>query len=272
MFCVVVVAAGLCPLLAPDDPRLPVGAPLLGPSLQHPLGTSDLGQDTLSRLLYGLRTSVGVAAAVTVISTALTWAVGLSAGFFRAAEGPLMALTDLLLAIPSLPLYLLVVTLIGPSTVHLVLVLALVSWPSFARVVRGVVLETRSAPYVEAAKSLGAPGLYILRVHILPATLDMLPSKLVLTVRFAVFAEATLAFLGLASSGSVSLGTMLSDAFDDPLLFARPVWPWLVLPPAAVLALLITATAWLSVGTRPSSISPGGTGRAAAGTRHRLRP
>lgn len=244
------LAAALAPVLSPFDPLLPVASPLLAPAAPHLLGTNDLGQDLLSRLLFGVRTSLIVAGAVAVISAVMSWAVGLTAGFFRAAEGPLMALSDLLLALPSLPLYLLVVTLIGPDTRHLVLVLALVSWPAFARIVRGIVIQTRSAPYVVAASSLGASGTYIVRHHILPSTLDVLPSKLVLTVRYAVFAEATLAFLGLADSSSVSLGTMLSEAFSDPLLFSRPVWVWLVLPPAAAIALLIIATAWLSTGLR----------------------
>lgn len=126
--------------------------------------------------------------------------------------------------------------------------LALLSWPAFARVVRGVVLQTRSAPYVEASRALGGSGPHIARRHLLPATLDLLPTKLVLTARFAVTAEATLAFLGLTSGGTVSWGQMLSWAFADPLLFARPVWPWLVLPPALAITVLILATVWAGGG------------------------
>ncbi len=76
----------------------------------------------------------------------------------------------------------------------------------------------------------------------------MLPTKLILTVRFAVFAEATLAFVGLADRSAVSWGGMLSEAFSDPLLFSRPVWPWLVLPPTLAIVSLILATTWLSSG------------------------
>ena len=184
--------------------------------------------------------------AVALLSTALSWSVGLVAGFVPRAEGPLVALADLLLALPSLPLYLLVVTLVGASRRTLVLTLALLSWPGFARVVRSIVRETRSAPYVEAARALGATGFHLLRRHLLPATLVVLPTKLILTVRFAVFAETTLAFLGLSDSTSVSWGTMINDAFRDPLLFARPVWAWLVLPPTIAIGLLILATTWLA--------------------------
>ena len=239
-----VVALG-APLLAPYDPALLTGPPLAPPAAAHLLGTNDIGQDLASQLLYGIRTSLLVAGSVTLLSTVLSWGVGLAAGFSRLAEGLLMPVTDLLLALPSLPLYMLAVTLVGPSLPHLVLTLALLSWPPFARLVRSIVLTVRAAPYVEAARGLGATRLHLARRHLLPATLDILPTKLILTVRFAVFAEATLAFLGLGDPSVISCGTMLSRAFDDPLLFSRPIWPWLVLPPALAIAGLVLSAAWL---------------------------
>ena len=246
IFAVFIAVAVTAPALAPHDPRLPVGRPLASPTREHPLGTNDLGQDVLSQTMHGARSSLVVAGAVTAVSTTLSWLVGLVAGFSRRAEWPLLAVTDLLLALPSLPLYLLVLTLAGASQRNLIATLALLSWPAFARVVRGVVIQTRSATYVEASRALGARDRHLALRHILPATLDVLPAKLVLTVRFAVFAEATLAFLGLGTADTVSWGTMLNWAFADPLLFARPVWAWLVLPPALCIAALILATVWVA--------------------------
>lgn len=234
------------PVLAPFDPRSPAGEPLMGGTPDHLLGTNDLGQDNLSRLLYGTRSTLFVAGAVTVLSACVSWSVGLIAGLFRRAEAPLLFLTDLVLVLPSLPLYLLSLTLVGPSTGNVVLLLALLSWPSFARVVHSVVRQTRALPYVDAARALGASERHILLRHLLPATLPVLPTKLVLTMRFAIFTEATLAFLGLASDERISWGMMLNWAFADPLLFARPVWPWLVLPPTVAIALLMLATTWSS--------------------------
>lgn len=261
---VVVVVAGLillgAPLLAPYDPLGLSGPPLAAPTAAHLLGTNDLGQDLLSQLLYGLRTSLLVAGSVTLISTVLSWIVGLAAGVSRRAESVLMPPVEILLALPGLPLYLLVITLVGPSLPHLVGALALLSWPAFARIVRSLVLAVRAAPYVTAARALGATRLHIARQHLLPATLDILPTKLILTVRFAVFTEATLAFLGLGDPSTISCGTMLSQAFNDPLLFSRPVWPWLVLPPAGVIVGLVLATVWLGrtlgAGARPESAGP----------------
>lgn len=243
-----VAAAVLAPQLRPLDPRLPVALPLQPGSAAYPLGTNDLGQDNLGLLLYGARSTLAVAASVAATSTALSWLVGLLAGFARRLEWPLMALTDLLLALPAIPLYLLVVTLVGPSQTHLILALALLSWPSFARIVRSLVIQSRAAPYVEAARAIGASGPRIMLRHLLPATLDVLPTKLILTVRFAIFAETTLAFLGLADAGRPGWGTMLSWAFNDPLLFSRSVWPWLVLPPALAIAALVLATTWIAEG------------------------
>lgn len=246
---VVAAVAAMAPLLAPHDPRLSTGRPLAPPTREHLLGTNDLGQDVLSQVIHGARSVLIVAGLVTGASTALSWLVGLAAGFVRRAEAPLMLVTDLLLVLPSMPLYFLVLTVLGASRRNLIAVLALLSWPAFARIVRSVVLQTRSAAYVEASRALGAADLSIVRRHVLPATLQVLPTKLVLTVRFAIFGEATLAFLGLGGSGSISWGTMLGWAFADPLLFARPVWPWLVLPPALAIVAVVLATVWVTTDT-----------------------
>jgi ABC-type dipeptide/oligopeptide/nickel transport system permease subunit len=242
----VFAGALLAPSLAPYDPRLPSGAPFSPPSSAHPLGTNDLGQDLFSQWLWGGRASLRVAVFVALLSTALSWTVGIIAGLWQRAEGPLMALTDLFLALPALPLYLLVVTLVGASQQHVALTLGLLSWPAFARIVRAQSITLRSRPYVEAARSLGATPLRLARVHLLPGTMPLLPAKLILTVRFALFAEATLAFLGLGDPAATSWGTMLSWAFRDPLLFSRDAWLWWTGPPALSIALVVLATTWLA--------------------------
>ena len=261
LLAVFAAVAVLAPVLAPHNSRLPTGRPLAPPTRDHLLGTNDLGQDVLSQVIFGARSTLTVAGVVTGVSTALGWLVGLVAGFVRWTEAPLMAGTDLLLALPNLPLTLLVLTLLGASQRNLIAVLALLSWPAFARIVRGVVLQTRSAAFVEASRALGAPDLHIIRRHVLPATLDVLPTKLVLTVRFAIFAEATLAFLGVGGNGAMGWGGMLYWAFSDPLLFLRPGWPWLVLPPTLATAALVVATVWIGSGlapVRPSAGRPAG--------------
>jgi len=276
-----VVVAALAPVLAPYDPRLASGPPMAAPTRLHPLGTNDIGQDILSQWLWGGRASMLVGVLVTLLSTGLSWSVGITAGLWRRTAAPLMALTDLLLALPGIPLYLLLVAMIGPSQGNVVLALGLLSWPAFARIVRAQVIALRGERYLEAATALGASPLRVALRHLLPGTLSLLPAKVVLTLRFAIFTEATLAFLGLGDPAANSWGTMLSWAFNDPLLFLGRAWVWWVLPPALAIVLVVLATTWLAVGlehtperrpTRPRNASARAALPQAAGQRASLRP
>lgn len=259
------------PRLAPYDPRLPDAAPLSVPTAQHPFGTNDLGQDLYSTWLWGGRISLEIAALVAALSTALAWSVGLLAGVRQRSGGPLLALADLLLALPTLPLYLVVLTLVGPSQTAVIVVLGLLAWPTFARVVRAQVVASRTAPYVEAARALGATSTRIARVHLLPSTTSLLPAHVAQAVRYALFAEATLAFLGLGDRANPSWGGMLGAAFADPLLFSRPMWPWWVLPPAVSIVLVVLASTWLATRAEaaPWSRSTGSARRPPSTAAHR---
>ncbi|MDQ6674186.1 MAG: ABC transporter permease subunit [Chloroflexota bacterium] len=246
---IIVVAGGaalLAPVVAPFDPTLPSGPALLPPANLHVFGTNDLGQDLFSVWLWAARGSLLVAVLVAGVATTLAWTIGLATGLSARASWPLRLLTDLLLALPPLPLYLLALSLVGARRATLVLVLGLLAWPTFARMVHATVHAVREAPHVEGARALGATPLRIALVHLLPATLALIPATLVLTIRYALFAEATLAFLGLGDPTAPSWGTTLAWAFADPLLFIRGAWAWWALPPAVSIALVVLATAWLS--------------------------
>jgi ABC-type dipeptide/oligopeptide/nickel transport system permease subunit len=236
------------PWLAPYDPSAAVAPPLTPPGQGHLLGTNDIGQDVWSQWLWGGRASLAIALLVTLISSVLSWSIGIATGLSWKAEGVLLAITDLLLAVPAFPLYLLVVALLGPSQLHLALALGLLSWAAFARIVRARVIGVRGETYVEAARALGAGPLRIALRHVAPATFELLPAKLVLTVRFAIFAEATLAFLGLGDAADRSWGSMLGWAFADPTAFIGTAWTWWVLPPALGIVAVVLATTLLSAG------------------------
>jgi peptide/nickel transport system permease protein len=236
----------LAPLLATHDPALPSGPPLTPPGPDHLFGTNDIGQDVWSEWVWGARASLAIAMVVTLLSTLLSWSVGLAAGLWPRSEAVLIGIADLLLALPPLPLYLLVMALMGPGQVHLMVVLGLLSWPAFARVVRARVIAVRGEPYVEAARVLGSSPLRVAVHHVAPATLELLPAKLVVTVRFAIFAEATLAFLGLGDPSAQSWGTMLGWAFRNPVVFADTSWTWWVLPPALAIVVAVLSATWLS--------------------------
>lgn len=251
------VLSVLAPVLAPYDPRLPIGRPFEAPSPAHLLGTTDIGQDVLSRCIWAARWTLIIAAATTAISTILSWLAGVASGFWPHLDPPIIGLADLLLAVPSVPLALLVVTLVRPSLGAVIVTLGMLSWPGFARIVRAQVLGLRTRPYVEAARVLGATEIRLAVRHIVPGTLELLPAKIVLTVRFAVFGEATLAFLGLGDPSAPTWGGMIGWAFNDPLLFTRPTWGWLVGPPAVLITLTVLATTWLATGLEAGGLGAG---------------
>lgn len=250
----VVLSAGglLAPWIAPYPPGEIIGRPFAAPSAAHPLGTNDLGQDILSGLLHGARVSLGIAAVVASGSTLLSWTVGIASGLWSRAEAPLMSVADLLLALPNLPLAMLVIVLSGASVRTVMVTLVVLSWPAFARIVRAQVLTVRAQPFVEAARAIGASELRVATRHVLPATLPLLPAKLILTVRLALFGEASLAFLGLGDPSAKSWGTMLGWAFNDGLLFSRSAWVWWVLPPALCIAAAVVGTSWIASGLERS--------------------
>ena len=237
----VILAALLAGVLAPYDPRAVSDAPIHRPNAAHPLGTNDLGQDLLSMWLYGARVSLIVGFLTAVLSTALSAAVGTLTVLWRPARVPLLAVTDLLLAIPHLPLLVLVLILLGPEMRHLIGVLALLGWPAYARVVRAQVLVTVRRDYMDAARALGASSVRIFRTCILPEILPLLWTKFLLTVRWAILMEAALALLGLGDAARFSWGTMLNSAFTYPLLFVGDAWLWWALPPALAIGAITLA-------------------------------
>lgn len=255
-------------LLAPFDPLAPVGPPAAAPGALHRLGTDALGRDLLSQWLYGARTSLSIGVAVAVISTVLSGTAGMLAAMGGASRGPVLAVIDGLLAIPHLPLVILVVSLVGPRWTAVVAVLALVGWPAYARVVRAQVQGVIRREYVEAARAAGASTPRIVRTCVLPEILPVLWTKFLLTIRWAILMEATLALLGLSDPAQVSWGTVLQGAFTYPLLFVGNTWLWWALPPALSIAGLTLLLAllgrdfetWLNPGPSARRI-PGRPGR-----------
>ncbi|MDR5683005.1 MAG: ABC transporter permease [Armatimonadota bacterium] len=236
-----VVLAALADVLAPHDPRALSGPLIAPPSVRHPMGTNDLGQDLLSTWLHGARVSLGVGFAAALLSTTLSGAVGILSVTSRPARAVLLGLTDVLLATPNLPLLVLAVTLMGPATWHLVPLLALVSWPAYARVVRAQTAATVQYDYVLAARAAGATPGRIVRTCLLPEVLPLLWTKFLLTTRWAILMEAVLALMGLSDPTRVSWGSTLSGAFAYPLLFVGNAWLWWALPPALAIAAVTLA-------------------------------
>lgn len=197
------------------------------PSWEHPFGTNALGQDQLARVLQGGRISLTVGITAMLVAIGLGTLIGAIAGFYGGlVDGLLMRLTDLFLALPQLPLLLLIVYLFrdaikaiaGPELgifVLVVLVIGGLNWMSVARLVRGNFLKLKEMEFVSAAKALGASPFRLIWVHILPNVFSVIIVAATLAVGNAIITESTLSFLGLGFPPDVpTWGRMLFDAQD----------------------------------------------------------
>jgi peptide/nickel transport system permease protein len=209
------------------------------PSSTFLLGTDDLGRDVLVRIAYGARVSLGVGLLATMLTVVIGVVLGLLAGFLGGAVDVVIArLIDVMLSIPFLLLAIALVSISGPSLTITVLVIAMFSWASMARIVRGQVLFLKEREFVEAARSLGAGNLRIIFVDVLPNVLAPVIVYTTLLIPVVIIVEASLAFLGLGlPPPTADWGGMISEAQN----YYTVAW-WFVLFPS--LALLVTTVAF----------------------------
>jgi peptide/nickel transport system permease protein len=235
-----VVVALLAPHLAPWDPlasSAAVGDPL-PPDGRHWLGTDALGRDVLSRLVFGARLSLEVAGAAMVVTVVIGVTIGLLAGYAGGwIDTLLMRLTDLMLALPALLLAVALAAVLEPSTANLLLVIALVSWTTVARVVRGEVRALMERDYVTAARSLGAGPLGQSVRHLLPGVAPTIVSLAALSTSSTLLLEAGLSFLGLGvPPPTPSFGRMVGEGG----IYYRTA-PWLIVFPGVGIMLAVLA-------------------------------
>ena len=235
------VVAVVGPIAFPFDPK-DVGKTaadiLKPPSVAHWLGTDELGRDVFRATIEGARLSLLIGLVATAISIVVGATVGIAAGYRGGTlDGVLMRITDFFLVLPALPLIIVLAALFGQSTVVLVLVIGLTSWPSTARIVRSQVLSLRERRFITRIRSLGATDFWIVRYHILANVLPLIFANTVLVIAGSILAEATLAFLGLGDPVHVSWGTMLHFAFDSGAT-GRGAW-WYVLPPGIGIVVVV---------------------------------
>lgn len=250
ILCVLALGSAAAPvvegLLHTDIANVDLYARFAGISLAHPLGTDELGRDVLVRLLYGGRISLAVATVAALFSATLGAAIGLVAGYYGGwADRLLMRLTDSIIALPMLPLLIVLAavdlrelgidaqTAQAPLTsfYRIVFIIALFGWTTAARLVRAGTLRAKAMDYVRAARALGAGSGRILLVHILPNVAAPLIVAMTLTTGHIILLESVLSFLGLGIQPPLpSWGNMLTGAqdlvWDHPLLM---VWPGLMI-------------------------------------------
>jgi peptide/nickel transport system permease protein len=225
------------PLLAPHDPFAMEYTPFARPSTAHLLGVNDCGQDILSELLYAVRNTVFFGVVCASAGLCLGVLLGLLSGWLGGLlDLSLMRLADVLLAVPSVMVLILVSAVFRPHPLLLALLLALLTWPSTSKSIRAQTLIVRESLHVRAAVQLGGSSWHIISRHLLPELFPLYLIGFSAKYRMAVFMEASLAFLGLIDPSRKSLGMMIQYAMK--YYYMNIWWNWL-LPPVAVLSLLI---------------------------------
>ena len=208
------LAAILAPVLAPHDPTVidPLRS-LEGSSRDHLLGTDELGRDVLSRLLIGARWSLGIAFLATLSVMTVGTLIGLVAGYVGGwLDAVVMRIVDALLALPNLVLYLAIIGTLGPGIRNVFIALVAISWTSYARVMRGLVLSVRERAFVRASRSLGAGDGRLMLRHILPNVISPIVVLATLQLGGTILGLASLGFFGLgAQPPTPEWGTMINQ-------------------------------------------------------------
>lgn len=241
VFCLLVAFVLIGPFLW-QEPQMTTTQKILAknkpPSLQFPLGTDQIGRDYLSRMMQGGQVSIAVGLVAMTISILLGTFVGVVAGYFKRLDGPLMRLTDLFLALPLLPLLLVMVLLFrdplaaafGPEMGTFLLIVTAIgvtSWMQAARVVRGEVLALKEREFVLAARSIGTPSRRMILRHILPNVVSPIMVAATLGIANAIITESALSFLGLGFPPDFpTWGRLLFDGAEYIQNYpARVFWP-----------------------------------------------
>lgn len=213
-----------------------------GMSLAHPMGTDQLGRDMFAQVLAGGRVSLLVGVTAMLLALLLGTLIGVIAGYFKRLDSPLMRLTDLFLALPILPLLLVIIMLFretlrgafGPETgvfLLVVFIIGITSWMHTARIVRGDVLSLKEQEFVLAARSIGTPNRRMILRHILPNVMSPIMVSATLGIATAIITESSISFLGLGfPSDFPTWGRLLSDGTNFMTLSPeRVIWPGLAI-------------------------------------------
>ncbi|MBW7883322.1 MAG: ABC transporter permease [Caldilineaceae bacterium] len=244
MLCFLVAAAVLAPNLAPHDPIAVSLADRLKPpffaggTMTFPLGTDGLGQDILSRIIYGARISLLIGFTVITISGIIGITLGVIAGYAGGiVDDVIMRIADIQLAFPAIILYIAVMAVIGPGLRNIIIVMGIVGWVAYARIERGQVLQLRDQDFIMAARSVGVPSLRIVLRHILPNAWSPIIVVTSFSLASTIITESSLSFLGLGVPPSVpTWGAMLASGRD----YLRQAW-WLATLPGLAIALTVLA-------------------------------
>lgn len=235
----ILILAVIGPNITPYDPNAyDYSAILAGPSARHLWGTDEFGRDVFSRILAGTQLSLGTALTASIIGTAAGVVFGLIAGFFGGiVDSLIMRVCDVMFAFPGILLAIAIVAIIGPGITNIMIGVAVFTVPSFARIIRGAVLEVRGELYVEVAQSIGCSSTRTMFVHIFPGTMQALIVNFTMNIGGAILSASSLSFLGFgASVTQAEWGAILSQGRNY-----LAIAPHLVLFPGLVIFLTVLA-------------------------------
>ena len=253
LIALLVAMALLAPLVASHDPRSISGRALEEPSGRHWLGTDVPGRDIFAQLLFGARASLVVA----VLAPALALLGAIVLGVVPAlVGGPSDTVSNrlvvFLLALPGLPLSVLIASFAGNTDLVLLFVVAFAGVAPIARILRSQVLALRQSGFIAAARGFGGGPFYVIRRHVLPALGPLLVVGFVYWASVSIGLHAGLAFLGLGDPSGVSWGHMLNRALAQPSIYFSPMWTWWVLPPGIAITLALLGFSFVGVALEPT--------------------
>ncbi|MEW5865858.1 MAG: ABC transporter permease [Bacillota bacterium] len=253
IYLLLILLAIFAPYIAPYDPHQMIreGGQLAYnrlPSAQFLLGTTNMGRDIFSQLVYGVRPALTVGFSAAFFVVILGTLVGLIAGYFRGwVDNILMRLADVVFGVPFEPFVIVLVGFLGPSVWNIVLAMALLLWRDTARVIRSQVLTVRERSFIEAARVSGASHLRIMFVYIAPNILPLSFLYGSLAIGWAILTEAAVSFLGFGDPDVISWGYMLHDAYVSQAL-SRGAFYWFV-PPGVLIMLAVMAGFYIGRGS-----------------------
>jgi len=225
------------------DPATATGPILAPPSLHYPLGTDNFGRSVLALVIVGTRISLLVGFTAAFGAMLIGAAVGITSGYFGGSkiDAVLNAFTNWFLVLPWVALAIVIASVVGPTLMNVIIVIAITSWASTARIVRSQALSVKERPFVERSRALGATHWHIITRHILPNVFPVLFANAVLMVALAILSETTLSILGLGVATAISWGRIIEEAFTAGALSAGWWW-WLIPPGLAILAVTLSFT------------------------------
>lgn len=234
ILCALAIISLFSSVIAPYSPYAIIAKPYLSPSSAHLFGTDGLGRDIFSQMIYGTSLSLEIGFVSAIGITTIGTLVGIVSGYVGSyVDEVLMRFVDVMLVIPSIAFMIFVSTIMGPGVISVLTVIIVFGWPPMSRMVRSQVLSLKKRGFVESAVVSNSTKPFILFRMILPNITSLILANALLAVIYAIIADASLAFIGLASTTSYSWGTVLYNAQVEGAIYHNGIL-WITLPGLAI--------------------------------------